>query len=263
MTGNDAAQPTRPTLTVKGVTLGDGRPKIIVPITAGHQASIADACARLRDSAADIVEWRVDRFAERANPRAILAELPRIASAIGERPLLFTVRTRFEGGDSDLKKEAYRDLISDACRTGLVDIADVQYLNPLAQRTIDAVKAAGVAVLASNHDFDGTPTPGEIVDRLDAMEAMGADICKIAVLASRAQDVADLLAATARRAETARTPLIGVAMGPLGAVSRFAGHIFGSCATFASLDEASAPGQLELADVELGLDLIERGLATP
>ena len=262
MRSADATFRDYPKLTVKGVTLGEGRPKIIVPISAGHSAAIAATCEKIRDSDADIDDWRVDRFSGRDKPAEILAQLATIAESIGGRPLLFTVRTRFEGGDSDMKKEAYRDLIADACASGHVDLVDVQYLNPMAKRAIEAAKAKGVLVVASNHDFDGT-TPGEIVDRLDAMEAMGADVCKIAIMAKRPQDVADLMAATARRAESTRTPLIGVAMGPLGAITRLAGHVFGSCATFAAIDEASAPGQLNIDDVVVGLELIEKGLATP
>ncbi len=41
-------------------------------------------------------------------------------------------------------------------------------------------------------------------------------------------------------------PLITMAMGGLGAVTRMSGEIFGSNLTFGTLGEASAPGQLEV-----------------
>ena len=110
-------------------------------------------------------------------------------------------------------------------------------------------------------DFVGTPSVQEIRDRLNAMASMGADVAKIAVMPRSPQDVAALLAATAECAETSRVPLIMMSMGPLGAVSRLAGQVFGSCATFATLGDAgSAPGQLPLDDVLSALDLIGRDL---
>ena len=54
------------------------------------------------------------------------------------------------------------------------------------------------------------------------------------------------LEATARAADARPdTPLITMSMGPLGAVTRFCGGAFGSCATFGvtSGTSASAPGQ--------------------
>ena len=93
------------------------------------------------------------------------------------------------------------------------------------------------------------------------MASMGADIAKIAVMPRSAVDVAALLAATAVCAESSRVPLITMSMGPLGAVSRLSGQVFGSCATFATLGDAgSAPGQMPLDDVLAALDLIGRDL---
>ena len=40
-----------------------------------------------------------------------------------------------------------------------------------------------------------------------------------------------------------------MSMGKLGRLSRFAGDLMGSSWTFASLDNASAPGQISLADM--------------
>ena len=40
------------------------------------------------------------------------------------------------------------------------------------------------------------------------------------------------------------TPVITMSMGPLGAVSRISGELFGSALTFGTAGTASAPGQL-------------------
>ncbi len=118
-------------------------------------------------------------------------------------------------------------------------------------------------IVASTHDFTGTPSPQVIADQLEAMAATGADVCKLAVMPHSALDVAALLTATATRATVSKVPLITMAMGPLGIVSRLAGQVFGSCATFATLGDAgSAPGQVPLDEVLRALDLLGRDLAS-
>ncbi|MGI5951462.1 MAG: type I 3-dehydroquinate dehydratase [Brooklawnia sp.] len=248
-------------LQVRGVTLGVGRPKVIIPLTDAHEAGLVAAAKRVAASRAEMVEWRVDRYERRDDLNQMVAMAARIREIIGERPLLFTPRTKHEGSDWHPSSDEYRDLISDACASGTIDMVDVQYLNPAAKRCVEAARAARVPVVASNHDFDGTPSAAEITDRLNAMASLGADVLKIAVMPRSPGDVAALLAATAQCAEQVPVPLITMSMGPLGSISRLAGQVFGSCATFATLGDAgSAPGQLPLDDVISAMDLIGRDL---
>jgi 3-dehydroquinate dehydratase-1 len=81
------------------------------------------------------------------------------------------------------------------------------------------------------------------------MAASGADVVKIAVTPQSTADVLTLLGATARAAETLDVPVIGIAMGELGRVSRLCGGEFGSAATFATVGEGSAPGQMTAEQV--------------
>lgn len=241
---------------VNGVQLGAGRVAIIVPINAANDGDIEREARAIADSPADIVEWRADRYARLNETKHVIAIARRIAELVSPKPLIFTVRSRAEGGESPLTAEAYRDVYADVCASGAVQMADIEYWHPTARRTFEAAKAAGVLVIASNHDFIQTPPLQEIVDRLDGMEAMGADVCKIAVMPKSAVDVARLLGATAKRAERSHTPLITVSMGRLGKISRLAGHVFGSCATYAVVGDASAPGQLPIAQVQAVLELV-------
>ena len=126
------------------------------------------------------------------------------------------------------------------------------------QRIFDLAHAHGVRVVCSSHDFDKTPPRQEMVDRLCRMQALGADIAKLAVMPRSRQDVAALLAATAEMAELhPQTPVITMSMGALGQISRMAGGTFGSAATFAAAGSASAPGQPTLEDVRAMLALLE------
>lgn len=256
-----SAAANRPILQVRDVQLGAGRPKVIIPLTDAHDAGLVAAARRVADSRADMVEWRVDRYEYRDDHTQMIAMAARIREIIGNRPLLFTPRTKHEGSDWHPSSDDYRDLIADACASGTIDLVDVQYLNPAAKRCVEAARSANVPVVASNHDFAGTPSASQITDRLNAMASLGPDVVKMAVWPRTPSDVAALLAATAQGAEQVRVPLITMSMGPLGSITRLAGQVFGSCATFATLGDAgSAPGQLPLDDVLTALDLIGRDL---
>ena len=66
-----------------------------------------------------------------------------------------------------------------------------------------------------------------------------------------------LLAATMERRAAAERPLITMSMGALGTVSRLCGELTGSCLTFGSLSQASAPGQVPAGQLAEILTLLE------
>lgn len=242
----------RPTLTVRGVTIG-GAPLVIVPVVARALEALRADTESAVAAGADIVEWRADRLARCEEP-ALLLEAARVArDAADATPLLLTIRTDAEGGDASFTAGRYAELVAAAAASGLVDLIDVQYRHDAAAVSVAAAHAHGVPVVASNHDFVGTPPLDDLLDRLAQMDELGADVCKLAVMPSSRADVATLLLATARRAEASRTPLLTISMGELGVVSRLAGFAFGSAATFATVGEASAPGQPTIAEVRAAL----------
>ena len=99
------------------------------------------------------------------------------------------------------------------------------------------------------------------------MAREGADLAKIAVWPTSADDVARLLGVCARATAGARersglgVPVAAMSMGALGAVSRVA-PAFGTALTFAVVPDeqgesrASAPGQLPIQDVRRCLELL-------
>jgi len=82
------------------------------------------------------------------------------------------------------------------------------------------------------------------------MQDMGADIAKIAVMPNSTTDVLTLLIATAEMFERyADRPLITISMSPRGVITRLTGELFGSAATFGSVDKTSAPGQIPVTEL--------------
>ena len=123
---------------------------------------------------------------------------------------------------------------------------------------IETIHDSGCVVIASNHDFNETPPVAEICARLSFMEKLGADIAKCAYMPQDMTDVARLFEATASASQSLEIPVITMSMGDDGAISRIAGLYFGSAATFASLETASAPGQIPLEDITEILSLLQK-----
>lgn len=249
------------TLVLRDTELGAGRPAIIVPVTGDEVSEIMDQTRRAVEAGAEIVEWRADFFRQLENPTATGRLLAAVRAAVGHTPLLFTVRTQAQGGQATLAPLHYRATLVNAARSGQADLLDVEYRHAAAAEIIAAAHRAGTAVLASHHEMEATPGFDELVARLADMEAMGADVCKLAVMPRDPIDVAELLLATATRAREATTPLITISMGALGAASRLVGETFGSAATFATVGPVSAPGQLPLDDVRDWIDQLHAALA--
>lgn len=105
-------------------------------------------------------------------------------------------------------------------------------------------------VLASSHHFEGTPSVREMSDALYTMENRGADIVKLAVMPQSGKDVCALLEATMERKEHSNKPMITMSMGQSGMLSRICGELTGSCVTFASGKQASAPGQIKADELK-------------
>lgn len=236
------------TVTVQGVTLGDGRPKICVPITAKNRRELEEQARKAVKSSCHMVEWRADYYEEVERENCLEEALALLKKTLNDIPLLFTFRTGEEGGERSISMENYRRLNEAAASSGLVDLVDLE-LNrgeKLVREIAGAVHQNGVRVIISFHDFEKTPPKEEITGLLCRMQLLGADITKAAVMPRTERDVLELLEATlAMKEQYGDRPFITMSMGALGSVSRLCGALTGSALTFATAGRASAPGQME------------------
>jgi len=256
------ATPAPIPVTVRGTAIGTGRPKVIVPLTGGTVEELLAQAAAVVAAAPDVVEWRVDHLEDgRATPSSAAAAGTALRGALGDLPLLVTTRTAREGGLADVADEAYVAVYRAVLAAGVADLLDVEVMRDAAtvRTLVDLAHAAGVAVVASNHDFDATPAREEIVRRLLLMAERGADVLKIAVMPRDPGDVLTLLAATWETAQRTDRPLITMSMAGTGVASRVAGGVFGSAATFGTVGRASAPGQVGLGALRAALDVVHGG----
>lgn len=246
---------------VRNLVIGQGKPKIIVPIVGTTQEEILEEARSFASLPADVVEWRADWFEDVFDTEKVLALLKDLREVLGETPLLMTFRTAKEGGEKAISDEAYKALNLAAARSGLVDLIDVEIFtgDEIVREIIDGAHEAGVKVIASNHDFEKTPSQSDIVSRLRKMQDMGAEIPKIAVMPRAKKDVLTLLAATEEMVrEFADRPIITMSMAGTGVLSRLAGEVFGSAMTFGAAKKASAPGQMDVVELAAILESLHK-----
>ncbi|MFQ7414239.1 MAG: type I 3-dehydroquinate dehydratase [Blautia hansenii] len=237
---------------IKNVEIGKGIPKICIPLTGKNREEIIEEMEIVKKSNPDLIEWRVDFFEESDNPERVCEMLGTINDSFKQIPVLFTFRTKEEGGEKSIMSEDYVKLLKEVSERRLADIVDVQvfWYGEKSEDFIKELKETGAVVLASSHHFEGTPSVREMSDALYTMENRGADIVKLAVMPRSEKDVCALLEATMERKEHSNKPMITMSMGQRGMLSRICGELTGSCVTFASGKQASAPGQIKADELK-------------
>lgn len=247
-----ATAPAVRTIAIKGVVIGEGAPKTIVPITARTATEVLAQAQRIGANAdTDVVEWRVDYLDIASDAGALIQLAPQVTAAVNGKPVILTFRTQNEGGASAINDTDYGKLYAALIKARAADLYDVEMFRDevVVKQIVAAAHAAGAYIVMSNHDFHATPDTGEIVSRLRKQQDLGADVLKIAVMPQDPGDVLKLLDATWQLRQTSDRPLLTMSMGPAGVVSRLAGQTFGQALTFGMIGTASAPGQIEVGSL--------------
>lgn len=240
---------------VRQLTIGEGKPKICVPVVETTTEKIIQQIQELQNC--DLIELRID-FYENIHDLKQVHELLLQVRQQTNLPLLLTYRSLKEGGHIQLSDQEYLSLVQTACQSGCIDIVDIELEsgNMLVYQLVEIAHQNHVEVLMSYHDFEKTPAVMEMKERLEKMEIMGADICKIAVMPFSYKDVIQLLNTTMEMSQRLTRPLVTMSMGKIGKITRIVGELVGSSITFASVGQSSAPGQLTLEDMQTLLEVI-------
>ena len=246
------------TVNVGSAVIGDGQPKICVPVVGETLDEIRTEALLAAACGPDLVEWRADAFEDIFTPAEAKEAMRILHTILGGTPLLFTYRTVEEGGMGIERGDAYRDLILWAARQPEISLIDIEGRDEEinAEALTLAVQRQGIPVIASAHYTDRTPGRKEMRLIFDALQRTGANILKLAVMPLSSADVLKLMQVTGEKNAAFTCPLITVAMGDMGRLSRISGGITGSAVTFGTAGRASAPGQMSVDDLRMVLDLL-------
>ena len=247
-------------LCIRNIEIGMGMPKICIPVVKQTADEILEYIGQIMEFQPDIIELRMDWYEHIRDAEATQRLLESVRQMAGETVLLFTIRTSNEGGELTVSIEEYMNLCRMACESGCIDLLDVEAFmdDHVLMEIAKFAHEKQVYVIGSNHDFVRTADEDELLEKLQQIDEMGADIPKIAVMPVTERDVLNLLSATLKYHEKGgNKPVITMSMKPMGGVSRLAGELVGSVMTFATLGQESAPGQIPLTLVRDVLKCLE------
>nr|MBP3598452.1 type I 3-dehydroquinate dehydratase [Eubacterium sp.] len=241
------------------------RPEICIPITDVTRDEIIARAKEFAGLSAELVEWRMDFFA--GYEKEIVSVAKELKSVLGGKKLVATLRTEYEGGEANGSRFDYVALLTELVSASVADYVDVEMKRDPkgVQQIIAAAKESDTKIIGSYHDFGKTPSGDEIVTLLEEARALGADIGKLACMPAEdaeqgKADVETLLVATeTMKKKYPEYPIITMSMGEYGKMSRLYGGLYGSCVTFGCVGTASAPGQIELSDMQEVFDKIYSG----
>jgi 3-dehydroquinate dehydratase type I len=189
---------------------------------------------------ADLIELRVDYLRG--------AELERLLGA-GEKPFIVTNRRRAEGGRYGGDEKRRLAILRQAADLGAAFV-DVEMRTERSSLRELIKNKNGTRMILSSHDFQKTPSGGELRKLLDRMIRHGADVAKIVTFARSWDDNLKVLALVPYARKRGQA-VVAFCMGEKGKMSRIFSPLMGAAWTYASLGRtrASAPGQLTVKEM--------------
>lgn len=88
---------------------------------------LVQECRYLQDKIYDVVELRIDFLKDVTSLDAVGEALTAVRQELPDSAILFTFRTKEEGGEMEVPESYYFDLIDYAVKSGKIDAIDVEY----------------------------------------------------------------------------------------------------------------------------------------
>lgn len=218
------------------------------PLTVGSIVwgkKILKMVQKANKNGADIIELRCDTFPFRNKEK--LFEIVETVCKKTSLPIIATLRSPKEQGRQALKphwndeerKEIYEKLLP------IVDFIDIELSsNSIHQALIQKAHKLQKKVILSYHDFRSMPEEKDILLLVKKFKQLSGDIFKIAGMTRNLEETIPFLYTCSRLNSIDR---VFIAMGEKGNFSRIAGFCFGSCLTYGSISQKTAPGQIPIA----------------
>jgi len=173
------------------------RPQLCVTVAAATMAELRQQRDAVAD--ADLVELRLDLVSD-----------PSVAGALEgrRRPVILTCRAAWEGGGFKGSEEERKGILAEALALGAeyVDVEWRAHFDDLVAST------GGRRIVLSSHDFHSVPM--DLSARVHAMRSTGAEVVKVAAVATSLSDCIPLLELGERSGPDSR--LVLIAMGFIG-----------------------------------------------
>ena len=251
-------QPIHPLAVRKGL-LGGETPMVCIPLVGKNHDEILAEAKNVSQIAPDIIELRIDAWDFVEDVKIAVEMIKDVRVTVGDVPVILTCRGDWEGGFKKVSDEAKFAIYEEAVKAGLVDFIDVEliYGDEKIKKVLAMLDNTNTFLIVSFHDFKKTPAREELISILKQQIAVGAHVAKLAAMPMKEEDVLNVLSATLEiRRQFPSIPIITMSMGPIGAVTRLVGGLFGSDLTFAVGSKSSAPGQIPVGQLRKCFEVV-------
>lgn len=245
----------------KAVIGAEGRTLICIPLVAKTDDELLLELAGVKESKPDVIEWRADYYEKVDEFDRVVALANLLYKQAEGITMLFTFRSVCEGGClNSLTDEEILALNTAVCQNTQFEYVDCELRHDPAAVALlkQAAERNQTKIIGSFHDFSGTPEQAVLAAKFAQAARLEMAVAKVAVMPQKAEDLVSLLSATLAARKTIPIPLISIAMGGMGVVSRIFGQLFGSCLTFAAGCGESAPGQLAIEELRTVMGIVQK-----
>lgn len=198
---------------------------------------------------ADVIELRVDMFSDVEEKYVVNTHIR--AKEQLNKPIITTIRSVSEGGATEIDDKTRKKLFKAVIK--YTDAVDIEINSEIFNSTVKLARKNKKLSIGSFHDFIRTPNADELETVMKRGRSFKADVIKVAVMPN---NIHDLKAITSFALNHPEDRMITIAMGELGMSSRIFFPMIGSLLTFATLDVATAPGQLSLSQIKEFLSVL-------
>lgn len=233
-------------ITIRNYTIDDQKSSIVIPLVGKTKEKIVSEALYVRAIEAKMVEWRLDYFENVDDIESVLEIVEELRSVLDDHVILATIRTKAEGGLYEGSVEAYTALYKALLKQGMIDMIDVECKldKNVVNELVEEAHQYHKYVVLSYHDFEKTCDEETLKTIYAQMEEFNGDILKTAMMATNEDEVRDYMHAAYHIQKDSNQLCAFMNMGKEGIISRLFCAYTKSSLSFASLRQASAPGQV-------------------
>jgi 3-dehydroquinate dehydratase / shikimate dehydrogenase len=215
--------------------------KICVAITGSTADEMLEKAATVLKETT-FLEFRLDYLTK---PAAALPRFKQFLADNGACTAIATCRCDGSGGRFTGSNTEAAEILLRAAEAGfqLVDV-ELESAEKLPKATLEKLRATGVALIVSYHDFHATKDLDGILARITPFAP---EFIKIVSTARSLSDNITMMRFLERVEDTHNSSIIGICMGEAGVISRVLGLRAGSAFTFAAATQGEETGSGQIA----------------
>lgn len=228
----------------------DNRAKIVLSLNCETLEEVFNEIEMYKEYC-DYVEWCVDTFkgAEKFSKEDFLEKINLVKRFAKPKKLIIDYK-----GDELIENRIIR------WSMGIADIVDIDSDNTQLIRLVHEARRKHTKTLISHHEFERMPSKNEISEMYIKMEQNGGDILKIAAIANTELETYEMLEGAAQYSRLKHAkPIVAIAMGEEGQVSRICAGDFGSILSYSCGSKPTAPGQFNSKQLTKYMDTYYKG----